>query len=155
MIYVMSREEVINFYKENPDSVCPVISINDIGYDSPVPENHPKALRLYFDDVTPFEIENDLLHPYHVKALRSRSLVLFTDEMARSIVSFVKAATKDYIGEEIDLIVHCYAGVSRSVAVALALYNSAPDVFNYVTGFDFNNCRMNPYVFGKLCKEIF
>lgn len=155
MIYVMSREEVINFYKENPDSVCPVISINDIGYDSPVPENHPQALRLYFDDVTPFEIENDLLHPYHVKALRSRSLVLFTDEMARSIVSFVKTVAKDYIGDEIDLIVHCYAGVSRSVAVALAIYNSAPDVFNYATGFDFDNCRMNPYVFGKLCKEIF
>lgn len=155
MIYVMSREEVINFYKENPDSVCPVISINDIGYDSPVPENHPQALRLYFDDVTPFEIENDLLHPYHEKALKSRSLVLFTDDMARTIVSFVKRVIMNNISHEIDLIIHCYAGVSRSVAVALAIYNSAPDVFNYVSGVDFDNCRMNPYVFGKLCKEIF
>lgn len=149
MIYVMSRAEVENWYKEHPSDTTPIISINDIGYDSPVPEGHPNALRLWFDDVSPFFVKHDLHHPYYKEQAKERELVLFNDEMAVQVLDFLFDM---HHKRKPNLFIHCYAGVSRSVAIAFFIRLAYGSVFGKVYGVDYDNCRMNAYVFGKLLK---
>lgn len=157
MVYVMSRAEVENWYKEHPSDTTPIISINDIGYDSPVPEGHPNALRLWFDDVSPFFVKHDLHHPYYKEQAKERELVFFDDEMAKQVLDFLfdihyKRESNLFTYCKSNLFIHCYAGISRSVAIALFVRMVYGFVFGKVHGVDYNNCRMNTYVFGKLLK---
>lgn len=155
MIHIYSREQMEQLYKDNPNDNTPVISINDIGYMSPVPDNHDNVLRLWFDDVTPYLIKHNLIHPYYLKEAQKRSLVLFDDAMAKDVREFVYTIASGYFGNEMSLYVHCYAGVSRSTAIALGIHTWAPEVFGRCVGVDFNDCRMNSFVFGKLYKEMY
>lgn len=150
MIKVLSRDAMVEHYKNNPNDKTPVISITDIGYaNSPVPENHPNALILAFDDITPYLVKHALEHPYYIHASMCRDLVYFDDDMAWQIIRFVQRQI--FSGTSDDLLIHCYAGVSRSAAVALFLDAYCP-AFGDVIGINFDDCRANSYVFGKLVK---
>lgn len=148
MIKVFSRPSMVAFYEQFPKNTTPVISISDIGYGSPVPEDHPCALRLYFDDITPFLVSNDLAHPYYKEIQKHRDLVYFDDTMAKKVYDFIKACKCD------DLYLHCYAGVSRSASIALFARFLCPHL-GEVIGVQWDDTRMNPYVYGKLMKIFF
>lgn len=149
MIRVFSRANIENWYREFPEDTTPVISLNDIGYDSPVPDNHPRALRLWFDDVSPFLVKHDLHHQYYKECEKQRSLVLFDDCMAELVSEFLYGLLMD---SEKDLLVHCHAGVSRSVAVAVYAHLLYGYTLGDLQGVNYEDCRMNSYVFGKLLK---
>jgi predicted protein tyrosine phosphatase len=117
---VFSREEMIKWYKNNPTDTTPVISINDIGYGSPVPEGHPLCLKLYFDDITHFHYDRDVVHPAYTRAFRHRDPVFFTEKDANAVIDFLTEAfdaTRDVVIHP-SLFVHCYQGISRSISVA-------------------------------------
>jgi predicted protein tyrosine phosphatase len=155
MIRVFSREEIIDWYECNPLDSTPVISVNDIGYDSPVPKDNYNVLKLFFDDVTPYNVKHNLIHPYYQEAKRHRSLVMFDKYMANDIACFVKNIVTGYYEKEADIYIHCHAGVSRSVAIAFAIHSFVFDVFGEVVGVDYDDCRMNSFVFAKLYKELY
>lgn len=80
-----------------------VISITESGRDANIPKTHhcKQILRLHFDDIS----------------CDSEKYTCFNSDMAKKIIDFV-----DNHANQIELIiVHCHAGVSRSVAVASAL----------------------------------
>jgi predicted protein tyrosine phosphatase len=87
------------------------------------------VLTLYFDDVVR-EVEN---------------AVLFTEEMAGQVIDFILEHRKD-----VDtLLIHCYAGQSRSRAVgAFAVKMMGGDNSKY-----FKNGSPNPYVYEMLENE--
>lgn len=121
MVKVFSREEMINWYQNNPTDTTPVISINDVGYASPVPEEHPLCLKLWFDDITHFHYDRDLIHPAYRRAFKHRDPVFFTEKDANAVIDFLKEAYNDVRDTIVhpSLYVHCYQGISRSVSVAV------------------------------------
>lgn len=96
------------------------ISIRDVGY----PEIY-KYIRsicknvcvIEFDDVTHYQVEHNLLHPYFNKIMENRDLIYFNEEHAKQIINFAKHVFDS--GEELNI--HCYAGKSRSQAVGYVL----------------------------------
>lgn len=134
------------------DKHTPIISINDVGYASPVPNSMPSVIRLYFDDVTPYTAKHKLCHPYYIEQANKRSFKLFTDEMAEVVVSFIimekiKART---LGKPFKMLIHCYAGVSRSAAVGMFYKCFLSDTGSDLIGVDLDNARFNVHVFSKL-----
>lgn len=101
--------EKINFYPvSNPPvpetSVYISIHGND-PYEKPKPRVNRKlwldGIQLQFDDIDTSEPENNLY--------------TISDDQADSVVSFINRIHSD--STEVDLIIHCYAGISRSAAV--------------------------------------
>ena len=80
-----------------------VVSINN-SHDSPVNlyGTWEAVLRLSFDDIIEERHEE-----------YGRGYVLFSEEVAHTVVSFVRAH------QNFDFVVHCAAGISRSVAVGM------------------------------------
>lgn len=75
-----------------------VISVNDFCHGKLFEQDNPRVLSLMFDDATPdFTWKDD---------------VLFNGSMAEEVIDFLE----NHDGS--DLIVHCYAGISRSAAIA-------------------------------------
>lgn len=92
------------------------ISINDEDYDSPI-KRFDKLLIQKYDDVAPFHVEIEALHPYYRQAFKKREPVYFDERMADDVISIGLhcAITMQ------DVHIHCFAGKSRSVATAQAL----------------------------------
>lgn len=66
--------------------------------------------KLEFDDVTQYNISHDLIHPFFNDIKSKRNLILFNENMARTILKFSTDLYKN--GE--DLNIHCYA---RKIAI--------------------------------------
>jgi predicted protein tyrosine phosphatase len=115
---VLSREQAESIVVQRAINQPHIlISINGTtGLDStsakiPTNGNRLDLLHLRFDDIDSRQME--ILK----ENKEEKSLILFTEEHARNILNFVEKNLKD-----IDLIVvHCFAGICRSVAVASAL----------------------------------
>lgn len=98
------------------------ISIRDYGYEHVYNELDTHAnnvLKLYFDDLTEFNVKHDLIHPIYKKIQQEREFILFSKEQAKQIYEFASIVDKRH---EI-LNIHCWAGKSRSQAVGYALNN--------------------------------
>lgn len=120
MIIVYSRAEMLGFYNRNPSDTTPVISINDVGYDSPVPKDHPNCLSLVFDDVTSYHTKHGLIHPYYKQQFLSRHPIYFTRVDALNVIKFIQESYEVEKSKVVPkLYIHCYQGKSRSIAVAL------------------------------------
>lgn len=101
------------------------ISITDVDY--------PKAkisaenkLCLSFDDVTPYNVENSLIHPYYKEVFKKREPIFFSRKMAFDIIYFINSM-KSF---EDELCIHCFAGKSRSVAIGAVVntvINTVPE----------------------------
>lgn len=99
-----------------------IISIRDIGYDElykTLDSNTKNILIVQFDDVTAFSIKNKMIHEFYEYKSKNRKLVLFNEDMAKEIIKF---ADSIYKANE-TLTIHCWAGRSRSQAVAYVLNN--------------------------------
>ena len=101
-------------YEPGPNDVC--ISIHDSG-DSParVSSRFRAVLTLEFDDLR-FTNDEEADRAYIEQLIEERHAIEFTDEMADQAVAFVR--------EHMDadrLVVHCAAGISRSVSLAQGL----------------------------------
>lgn len=121
MIKVFSKEEISEFYKNNPYDVTPVISITDIEDTSPVPATHPMCLRLSFDDVTEYHVSRRLVHPYYRQQFLHRPPVFFSVGDAMSVMEFLNKASQSLSNDTLvpKLYIHCYKGMSRSIAIAI------------------------------------
>lgn len=97
-----------------PGEVC--ISITSPNVTAELQDGWHAVLRMSFSDI-------DTLGVHAMRTASASALAgvrIFTDEMARQVVEFAREhADRDFV-------VHCEAGVSRSPAVALALY----EIFN-------------------------
>ena len=102
---------------QTSDTSVPIISIQDSGYEEFYNLKHKTILRLTFDDVTSYTVRHRLLHPFYEEAFKTREPILFNEEMALQIFSFAEKARQN----NQNLFIHCWAGMSRSVAVALCL----------------------------------
>lgn len=95
------------------------ISIRDIGYESlyaKMDELCTNVKIVKFDDVTNFQLKHDLIHAFYKREFKNREPVFFNSQMAREIINFVN---KLNIDDTINI--HCWAGKSRSQAVAFCL----------------------------------
>lgn len=121
MIRVFSKDEMDKLYADYPDDTTPVISISDVGYESPVPESHPMCLRLYFDDVTEYHVTRGLAHPYYRQQFLHRDPVYFTAMDAVDVINFLSKASASVSKGALfpKLYIHCYKGMSRSIALAI------------------------------------
>jgi predicted protein tyrosine phosphatase len=99
-----------------------IISIRDIGYSElykTLDNNAKNMLIVQFDDVTDFTIKNKMIHEFYNYKSKKRDLVLFNEDMAKEIIKF---ADSIYNANE-TLTIHCWAGKSRSQAIAYVLNN--------------------------------
>lgn len=112
------------------------ISVRDLGYSNEYLELDNKGkniLELYFDDVTLHNIKTETLHLFYKRAYIRRGLVCFDEDMAKKIIEFSKKVFEK--NEELNI--HCWAGRSRSQAIANCLntyYNLylSDNKFDYV-----------------------
>ncbi len=100
---------------------------------------NPRLLSLGFHDIT--RETDDLL---------GDSLVLFNEEQAEEIVEFVKRIHED--NNPIMLLIHCYAGISRSGAVgrAVAEYTGLSEEFEPLH----RHITPNPHVVSLLRRKF-
>lgn len=71
-----------------------------------------------FDDVTEFQFSHNIMHPFYKIASDNRGLIYFDHAMAKQIKQFAEQIWFKHLGE---LNIHCYAGKSRSQAIASSL----------------------------------
>ena len=96
------------------------ISIRDVGFEylyEDIDKYCKNVLELKFDDVTMFNIEHDLLHPFYVKVKEKRELVLFNEKLAQQVIDF----SSDIFYKNEELNIHCWAGKSRSQGLGFVL----------------------------------
>ena len=94
------------------------ISIRDIGYEdlyADLDYECENVLVLRFDDVTRFDAERGLLHPFYKEVRKERELVFFNAAMADQIIAFAKNLKTGPLN------IHCWAGVSRSQSIGFCL----------------------------------
>lgn len=103
-IQVIPRRQAVVL---TPDPRVAVISISCPGNPAPLPQGLGPVLRIEADDVA---------GPVLAKA-SGRDLVAFSRDHARVIIDWVEALHQE--SDEVHLIVHCDAGLSRSPAVGL------------------------------------
>ena len=117
-INIFSYREAKARIKNDPHCRKNWISVRDIGYEY-VYEDLDKfcenVLVLRFDDVTRFNVERELLHPFYKEAGKFRDLVFFSSDMADQIVNFVESLKEPFLN------IHCWAGLSRSQAIGFCL----------------------------------
>jgi predicted protein tyrosine phosphatase len=102
------------------------ISIRDKGYESLYEDFSMcpnKTLILTFDDVDPFRVERNIIHPFYKDLFFERRPVYFTEEMAEQVLDFTERILLEQETSKIPKIlnIHCYAGMSRSQAIGQSL----------------------------------
>lgn len=128
---VLNRSSVTR-YKPEQDAI--LISITAIENKFPfiVDGRYIKVLRLKFDDIKQEE----------------EGFVLMDDQQASKVASFAKWANS--LDKDIQVVVNCDAGISRSAATAAAISKYfLDDDMKY-----FNEYRPNPYVYTKILKKL-
>lgn len=113
-ITAYSREAAISEQFNGKEKVW--ISINDEGYESPI-VRHETLVTQRYDDVTPFHVEIDAIHPYYKREFNSREPIYFNEKMADEVLNLGMCC----VLRMSDIHVHCFAGLSRSVATVQAL----------------------------------
>lgn len=129
LIYALSYEAAHNFVNGNP-----VISIQDHGYEESYKFNSKHILPLVFDDVTTYTVKVGLIHNFYKEEYNHREPIYFSENMARKAIKFTEKF-KDI--KDKSIIVHCWAGYSRSTALAFCLNQ----IFNLLKDYnpkDFN-----------------
>ena len=142
-IDVLSREQA-EAYVPKKNEVC--ISIcsytpNDMGFhDSgrkPVlSDKFDDVLYLAFDDIQP------TVYECHREAVESGDMKAMSDEQAVAVAQFVAK----YFNTKMKLIIHCYAGISRSRSIAAAI----ADKFHMKDRFQ----AYNKYVYEKVLEQL-
>ena len=108
---------------------CNIISIRDAFTDEPTHEKYAcldriaarigvNMLTLSFDDIDPYRFYNGMEHPSVKEKFASGQIkpIFFNSEMAEDIVRWVKGIWD--ADRDATVKVHCWAGMSRSQAVA-------------------------------------
>lgn len=101
-------------------------------------------VNVFCDDTTPDRMnmyndwDGDWKSKYIVK--------FFDEENAKDILEFMNK----YVNEDVDLVVHCDAGISRSSAVALSCCNK----FNLTKEYIHKSIDPNPLIL-DVCKKVF
>jgi predicted protein tyrosine phosphatase len=96
------------------------ISIRDIGHSTLYKDIDTKCSNicvLEFDDVTYYNVEHNLIHPYFNDIRKVRNFQHFNEEFANKIFNFAK----QIFDADEELNIHCYAGKSRSQAIGYVL----------------------------------
>jgi predicted protein tyrosine phosphatase len=96
------------------------ISVRDLGYEhlyKDIDENVNNILKITFDDLTKYQIKNDLIHPVYKDVVGSREILYFCEEHAKQIIKF----SDKVFNNNGELNIHCYAGRSRSQAIGHVL----------------------------------
>lgn len=89
------------------DSILNVISISTPSHDeASIPGEWGQRLNLWFHDIIPEDIRD-------LRTVNGKDLTPFTREMAEASLAWIESIPKDE-----DILVHCDAGVSRSVGMA-------------------------------------
>ena len=89
------------------DSILNVISISTPGHDeASIPGEWERRLNLSFHDIVPEDIRD-------LRTVNGDDLTPFTTEMGNTTLDWIES-----VPEGADILVHCDAGVSRSVGVA-------------------------------------
>lgn len=146
VVYIKSRAEMFYLKNNHADQIDKynIISICDY-FDPPEPvfeKDTDSIITLFFDDITKKDV--DIFFPEYDK----NKYKLFDKEMASKIISFV-----DKMDKSKPLIVHCYAGISRSSAVAVWVqyfYGTLNDVQNLFLCNE--NIKPNQFVLDTLMK---
>jgi predicted protein tyrosine phosphatase len=88
------------------DSIQNVISISTPGHDEAnIPGEWSQRLNLSFHDIVPEDVRD-------LRTVNGKDLTPFTREMAEASLGWIESLPKDE-----DILVHCDAGVSRSVGM--------------------------------------
>lgn len=107
-LYILSKHEIQYFEKERKTFV---IRIEDNANKlNELPFIADDILSLYFHDISLQVIKNNVIIP--------NNWIPFNDELANQLLSFLE---KINFEEDVDIVIHCYAGFSRSSAIALVL----------------------------------
>lgn len=142
VIDILSREAA-----ESAPKTGPWVSINDVGYE-PVCNSY-ENLVLYFDDITPELIVSNKIADYYQKERESRELIMFNEEHALQCLCFIfKHMEATWMN------IHCYYGLSRSMAVGhsfsiianLLIKDNKEDYMKFVYHNLPKSCE-NPHVF--------
>lgn len=89
------------------DSIRNVISISTPGHDEAnIPGEWSRRLNLWFHDIVPEDVRD-------LRTVNGKDLTPFTREMAEASLGWIESIPKDE-----DILVHCDAGMSRSVGMA-------------------------------------
>ena len=143
----------LNFYSKatveaNPlDPSFAVISINSPATETNI-QGTDKILHLEFLDLEEKDVDEEMI----------LEGIAFNDRHAKLIIDFVNMIQKD---ESVNtLIVHCFAGVSRSAAVSLAIFHYLKENQMLSTDFDFPSIMQTHYAntlvtstFDKILRE--
>ena len=119
-IQVFPYKQLAKIIEKEP--VDNIISIRDIGYNAlykTLDDNAKNMLIIRFDDVTEYTVKNKILHEFYEYQRNRRDLILFNEDMAKEIINFADNVFK-LNGM---LTIHCWAGKSRSQAIAYVLNN--------------------------------
>jgi predicted protein tyrosine phosphatase len=139
-VIAMSRFEIESFDYNNPFRRHVVISITDPDESDAVLKSNPKAiLRLKFWDLN--DVKEDMRD-----GRRIVYDVLFENKDAKSIRRFVEK----HLSKTDSIVVHCHAGISRSVGTAAAI---AKHLFNNDETF-YKLGRPNSRVYSKLLAQF-
>lgn len=160
-INVFSYANAEKTFINNPNFRNNWISIRDFNFEylyQKMNEYCDNVFILKFDDVTRFAVDRNILHPFYQKAIKERELVYFDSKMARDIIRFSNEIYKN----KQDLNIHCWAGKSRSQAIAFCL-NQYYNMFlenneeDYIRNLNnsINNFMGNSDVMQILTKEIY
>ena len=96
------------------------ISIRDFGYEylyAKMDEYCKNVLIIQFDDVLKYNVQRNIWHPFYAREIKKRELVYFNENMAKQIIRFAN----DVYNKGQMLNIHCWAGKSRSQAIAFCL----------------------------------
>ena len=111
MIIVCSLNDLVSVC----NSIKPkyLISVIDPGYAPDTPDKVEKHLKLGFDDITKIS-EDNIMFRTNIDSIPQ---LLPNEQHEESIINFTKdCKVKD------DIVVHCWCGVSRSMAVAIFIF---------------------------------
>jgi predicted protein tyrosine phosphatase len=106
---VYSRQQAIAL---DPVEGTVVISISSPANDAPLKHGWEDILRLEFHDVT---MDEDMARTRGIDSLQGKPIIWFNEGHVRQVEEFV------YRHKDKNFLIHCDAGVSRSVAVGLFL----------------------------------
>jgi predicted protein tyrosine phosphatase len=143
-VSILSLAEMYDLKTRSPEALedTYIISICDSSWkDRPFVHQTEWILPLQFDDIVPAYLDNYTI-------AEKAKFTLFNENHAQKIIDFIKTMDMSK-----SVIVHCFAGISRSAAVACFIEfheNGLHDMKELFSKFDI--CP-NLYVFGTLCKQ--
>ena len=120
-VWVCNRKQVEAGMPEF-DSIQNVISISTPGHDeASIPGEWSQRLNLWFHDIIPEDIRD-------LRTVNGKDLTPFTRAMAETSLAWIESIPKDE-----DILVHCDAGVSRSVGMAQFIQRLTDRELNILT----------------------